>query len=185
MENLYFVAIVPPADISGQISAMKKQMRDHFETSHALRSPPHITLHMPFKWKEAKQDQLHQALSLAACEIRSFEVNLEGFGAFEPRVIYVNVTTTQSLEDCQIRVKKAMRSLNVLNADYKQKAFHPHVTIGFRDLKKSNFYKAWDEYKRRDYSAGFRAQSFVLLKHEHKEGQTTKWNVCREFSFSI
>jgi 2'-5' RNA ligase len=58
------------------------------------------------------------------------------------------------------------------------RGFHPHITIAFRDLKKPTFYKAWEEYKSKTFSADFICNSFSLLKHQKDE-----WMVLTKFNF--
>lgn len=64
--------------------------------------------------------------------------------------------------------------LNLFNADYKELAFHPHLTLAFRDLKKPEFYKAWEEFKDRKFNAGFVVNSISLLKHDGMQWQLFK-----------
>ena len=182
-ESLYFIAIVPPGVISGQITGFKQAVREKYGSGHALRSPPHITLHMPFGWRDKKYHKLQSTLEAVSAPMRPFEIELDGFGGFEPRVVYVQVTGTPELEACQGQVRWAMRSLQVLNADYKQKAFQPHITIAFRDLKKAQYYQVMEEYAQRKYAARFVAGSLVLLRHHHVQGQPPEWRIHQRFVF--
>ena len=54
-EKRYFLAIIPPEKIEKEIYGLKELVADKFHSKAALRSPAHITLHMPFLWKEAKE----------------------------------------------------------------------------------------------------------------------------------
>ncbi len=172
MDELYFIAVVPPADIRNEITKIKEDIRDLYGSAHALRSPPHITLHMPFKWSSRKKRSLSQSLGQLSSEIKDFEIELKDFDCFRPRVIFVNVLPCKELDQLQKKVVKTMRSLNVLNADYKNKPFHPHVTVAFRDLRKSEFFKAWDHYQSQQISFTFQARELVLLKHDGH-----RWNI--------
>ena len=55
-EGLYFIGILPPEDIKKKITDIKHVVARKFGSKHALNSPPHITLRMPFKWKDKKID---------------------------------------------------------------------------------------------------------------------------------
>jgi len=46
----YFIAIIPAEPWYSEALQLKKEVRDVYESKGALRSPPHITLHMPFRW---------------------------------------------------------------------------------------------------------------------------------------
>jgi len=52
--ELYFIAIVPTSPLSEELLAWKQYFQEHYQSKAALNSPPHITLHMPFEWKEEK-----------------------------------------------------------------------------------------------------------------------------------
>jgi 2'-5' RNA ligase len=67
--------------------------------------------------------------------------------------------------------------LNVLNADYRGLPFHPHITIAFRDLKKSMFAKAWQEFSSKKFEAVWQVKVIVLLKNEDNQ-----WRVLKEFA---
>lgn len=174
-ENLYFIAIVPPEPIYGEALALKNQFKDQYNSKAALNSPPHITLHMPFKWKESKEAELASSLETFAVKQKSFELKLTGFGAFEPRVIFIDVRKDEMLTDLQKRLKRFCKTeLNLFNADYKEFAYHPHLTLAFRDLKKPEFYKAWEEFKERKFEATVNVVSITLLKHDGKEWKEFK-----------
>ncbi len=174
MESLYFIAIVPPATIQEEITQLKQLVADRFNSAHALRSPPHITLHMPFKWKDKKFDQLAKIMYQLNSELIPFEMELKNFDFFEPRVIFVDVVPNEKLNRLQQRVVVGCRKeLKLGNANYKHKGFHPHVTIGFRDLRKRMFYEAKEVFEHKDFEAKFQVTKIELLKHN---GQ--KWNIC-------
>ena len=165
--SLYFLAITPPIEVQQEISNFKHEITEKYGSCHALKSPPHITLHMPFRWKNKKYDQLVKVVRTINEEIEPIEIKLKDFDFFEPRVIFVNVIQSESLEMAQKNVvSTCRRKLNLDNANYRDRPFHPHITIGFRDLKKSAFYKAQKEFEMKKYSSAFRAKEVTLLKHD-------------------
>lgn len=174
-ENLYFIAIIPPEPIYGEALAYKHHFKDRFNSKAALNSPPHITLHMPFAWKESKEDALIENLETFSIEQKSFELRLNNFSAFEPRVIFIDVIKNEKLEGLQKQLKRFCKvELNLFNADYKELAYHPHITLAFRDLKKAEFYKAWEEFKDKKVETSFKVNSIALLKYDGKEWETFK-----------
>ena len=171
-ESLYFIAIVPPAEIQEEIMRFKQQMADKFGSKHALNSPPHITLHMPFKWKDKKLDKLVNLMNQLNAELEPFSIQLKDFDFFEPRVVFVDVVPNKKLEKLQKNVVDLCRKvLKLDNGNYKDQGFHPHITIGFRDLKKRMFYEAKTTLEAANYGARFSASKIDLLKHDGK-----KWN---------
>lgn len=173
----YFIAIIPPSPIYEEINQLKEYCKENFNSKAALRSPPHITLHMPFQWKEAKEEKLILALQNFVSTEKGFQINLKNFSCFEPRVIFIHVKKKDSLNLFQKRLQRFCRTqLNLLNAEYKDLTFHPHVTIAFRDLKKSLFPKAWNIFREKKFEGQFMATFIALLKYD-----TNRWNVFREF----
>jgi 2'-5' RNA ligase len=166
--RLYFVAIVPEAPIYAEILALKTEIRDRYGSKAALRSPPHITMHMPFQWKEEKESQLLNSLNELAILQQQFKLIIEDFGAFPPRVIYVQVKENQLLNMFQKEVgRNALKNWHIYPKSG-SRAFAPHMTIAFRDLKKPKFIAAWKEFEQRKYYAEFTVLDLCLLKHNGK-----------------
>lgn len=177
--SLYFIAVVPPERESDQITELKHYCREHYGSIHALRSPPHITLHMPFKWNDKKRMALDECLNQVAAETNAIQLQLRNFDFFDPRVVFVDVLENTALRELQQRLSKQMRlNLNLFNADYKDRPFHPHVTIAFRDLKKPRFFEAKTHFSEQKLKMDFAVGDLVLLKHDG-----TEWKIDHRFPF--
>jgi 2'-5' RNA ligase len=178
--RLYFVAVIPNEEVSRQVHQIKLHVADQYNSKAALKSPPHITLYMPFRWNEKKEDRLVSTLSETASAYEPFPVYLKHFGAFKPRAIFVHVEESEPLASLQKDVIKAFkRQLNIFDKGFEERPFRPHLTVGFRDLKKPMFRKAWEEeFKEKEFEADFEAQQITLLKHNGKH-----WDLFRDFSF--
>jgi 2'-5' RNA ligase len=175
----YFIALIPPPPVSDDALRLKNYFRDEYNSKASLNSPPHITLHMPFKWKEEKEHELVEAFGKFSLGRSSFKIELHNFNAFAPRVIFIDVISNNVLSLLSKELHRfCKRELNLFNASYKDQPFHPHLTLAFRDLKKPMFEKAWAEFQERKFSARFDVQSIVLLKHNGKI-----WEVFKEFLF--
>ena len=173
--SLYFIAVLPPEKESDQITDLKHYCKEHYGSGHALKSPPHITLHMPFKWNDKKRAALDHCLNQVATATEAFQMQLRDYDFFEPRVVFVDVVENSALRELQQRLAKQMRlDLNLFNADYKDRPFHPHVTIAFRDLKKPKFYEAKTHFSQQQLSMDFEISDLVLLKHDGKGWQVEK-----------
>lgn len=165
----YFLAVIPPAPLKDTLHKLKVYFHETYQSKAALKSPPHLTLHMPFQWKAEKEDRLVNALQSFAVGRPRFEIALTGFGAFVPRVIYVAVQDHEPLKTLQQELHRFCKGeLNLFNAQYQDQPFHPHFTLAFRDLKKPQFSKAWDEFKDKSFSEHFEVDRIVLLKHDGK-----------------
>jgi len=177
VEKLYFVAIVPPSPIYEEAFEQKVYFKTKYNSKASLNSPPHITLHMPFKWVEKNEDEIVSHLTTFAHENASVAIKLNGFSSFPPRVIFINVEITPELERLQKNLTRYFkRQLNLFNANYKELPFHPHLTLAFRDLKKPNYQKAWEEFVSKNYQATFLASKIALLKHSG-----AVWEIFQEF----
>lgn len=175
----YFLAIIPPVNISERVLEIKTHFRDHYNCKAPLRSPAHITLHMPFTFKEKKEGELVSKLRNAVTHQPDFKVVLDDFGAFAPRTIYIAVKENEQLMHFQRELTQlAKRELGLFNTNYKDQGYHPHITVAFRDLKKALFPDAWAEFQERKFSADFEVSSYWLLKHNGKE-----WQLHVEFPF--
>ena len=164
----YFIAIVIPSPFLEKIETVKDELFREHHLKGALRSPAHITLHRPFEWKEEKETQLIDALK-SFIHTSSFEIKMEGFECFEPRVIYVNVLQNDTLDLLQRKLTAlAKRQLQLFNQAEDERGFHPHVTVAFRDLKKPKFYELWPEFKTKEFTGAFEYKGFSLLRLEKK-----------------
>lgn len=179
MEQLYFIAVVPPEDIRDRVTKIKEDFHDHYQSGHALKSPPHITLHMPFKWKENKLPILENSLQVCGEKFSGFDISIKDYDAFPPRVIFLNVNHSNELNSLYKEVMMQMKKFNILNANYKGRPFHPHMTVAFRDLRKQKFFEAWKRYKDEKISFRFPVRSFFLLRHTGK-----LWELHKEFPFN-
>jgi 2'-5' RNA ligase len=176
--KLYFIALIPPTPIYEEALEQKNYFKEHYNSKASLNSPPHITLHMPFRWKEQKENDLVQKIKIFTKEFEPIKVCLDNFSAFPPRVIFINVVKSEALDQMQKSVHRFFKKeLNLFNANYKEQPFHPHLTLAFRDLKKPNFKKAWEEFESKEYKAEFIADKIALLKHNGKV-----WQVFKEFN---
>ena len=176
-EQKYFVALIPPEPLRSKLQGIKERIGTDYHTRAALRSPPHITLHMPFLWSERKEHKLTEALSAFALKRESLNISLNGFSSFPPRVVFIAVEHNEVLIDLQFQLFRYCKTnLNIFNANYKDRPFHPHITLAFRDLKKEKFDVLWQEIEHEPFQATFVASTITLLKHDRRQ-----WNEYANF----
>jgi 2'-5' RNA ligase len=168
-EHLYFIALVPTEPLRSQLWELKEEMRDKWGSKASLNSPAHITLHMPFELKENRERAVIEGLRELADGYKAFDVELDGYGAFPPKVIHLHVATNDALKRLQADVHSMMkRGFNVFNATHREGPFKPHITLAFRDLKKAVFEEAWSQLKEKEFSARWLADGITLLRHDGK-----------------
>jgi 2'-5' RNA ligase len=174
----YFLAVVPPDPVYAEAMTLKEYFREKYNSKASLNSPPHITLHMPFQWREEKEQELVNAVSRFRSDVPPFELQLRNFGSFPPRVVFIDVVPNDELNKLQKNLLRfCKRELNVFNADYKNQPFHPHLTLAFRDLKKSMYAEAWQEFSSKPFNGQFLVDRVHLLKHNGKV-----WHTFHEIS---
>lgn len=177
-KQLYLIALVPPEDLRDKVYNLKLEMKERFNASHALKAPAHITLQMPFRRDESGEATLIPALEEFAAVQNMFDIHINGFDAFSPRVIFLKIEEHAPIEHLHSGLQHCLK--NDLNFPEKEliNRFHPHMTIATRDLSKKMFHKAWPEFRDREFKASFTANNLHLLKHNGKN-----WDLFREFEF--
>ena len=155
---------------------MKQYFAEHYGSKRALNSPPHVTLQMPFKWRQDREELILQNLNNVAANFSSFLMVLDGFGFFEPRVVYLSVEESISLKDLHQEVSRSIRlSLKLVNRRG-ERPFRPHMTVAFRDLKKTQFYLARDEFHERKFCSEVEVDDICLLRHNGES-----WDIHKRF----
>ncbi len=178
-QNLYFIALLPPKNVSEQITALKQEIAQHYKSTRALRVMPHITLKAPFKLNNDKHSQVLEWFRDISITVPPFNIELNGFGAFDNNrspVIYVKPIVSGELVKLQEDVIKCFEAeFPGCGISFIERNFKPHMTIAYRDLQYSMFTKAWPNYKDRNYNAEFTVNSICLLQHDGRQ-----WNVIAE-----
>ncbi|MFP4288545.1 MAG: 2'-5' RNA ligase family protein [Bacteroidales bacterium] len=179
-KQLYFIGVIPGEDMEQRIKKLKIEMHERFESRHALKSPAHITLQMPFRADPADEIFIMDALKEFSASQRSFDVNLSGFGCFKPRVIFIRISNPEPLQELHLQMKPVLK--NKINLTERQigNRFHPHITIATRDLSEKKFYEAWNEFHNRKFEGKFTINYLVLFKHNGKF-----WDIYREIPVDL
>lgn len=174
-KQLFFIAVLPGEPIAAEVTRFKQYAADHFRSARALRSPPHITLIPPFWWAPADRDRLDRALGDFCRDRSPFSVRLSGFDCFSPRVIFVAVQPDQAFANLQAALQGYLqKSLDLPLRD--RRPFHPHLTVAFKDLRRSVFPEAWDYFSEQSYERRFKVEELVLLRHREQA-----WEVAARF----
>ncbi|WP_255501994.1 2'-5' RNA ligase family protein [Algoriphagus sp. AK58] len=174
----YFLALVPPDPILSKSNHIKEMIKQHHHVKYALKSPPHITLKMPFNYNEAKEDYLAHQLSLFLLEQKPFPVHISGIGTFGRRVIFQDILPNESLRNLQENLKIFCKKTLHLVDELSDRNFYPHMTLAFKDLKPGKFDEVLSLCQELQFSAEFSAEKLTLLKRE--EG---RWKILRQLPF--
>lgn len=177
-KNRFFVALLPPQEIQDYVTEIKQHFASVYASCGALKSPSHITLQPPFEWSVEAVPSLEESLKTFALRHSPIPIILSGFGAFPPRVIYINVIKTPELMALQADLRAYLEeNLGIVDLSQKR-SFAPHMTIAFRDLTRHKFYASWPEYQHRTLDFKFTASHLTLLIYT---GQ--RWNIHSSLPF--
>lgn len=174
-KNLYFIAVVPPESISLKIRNIKEEIKQKFDVKHALKLPAHITLQIPFRLEEKKEDRIIQTLLHFAESQLTFKAKLKDFDHFSNRVIFIAVTEPSDFKVMHKELQSELLSVHEFKEHEIAEKIHPHITIATRDLRGKIFPKVWAEMKDRTFEAEFEVSSLVLFKHNGKT-----WEILKE-----
>ncbi|MBK8506519.1 MAG: 2'-5' RNA ligase family protein [Saprospiraceae bacterium] len=173
-KSLYFIALIPPNEIRNQVEAYRNIMADQFQSKQALKSPAHITLIPPFYWSDDRYEQIKLDLAHWASQKVPFEIQLFNFSHFEPKVLYVDVLPNPTLVGLQGDLQEYFKDKWDIDV-HRNKVFHPHMTIAFKDLKIDQFYNAWQYLMKEDFSATFLVDKISVLQYSNQ-----KWEIRQE-----
>jgi len=150
-------------------------MKEQFGCVVALKSPAHITLIPPFWLEQEKETALQHTLQSLPINIDEAGINLQGFSHFNKRVLFIHVKENPALEEIRQQTEKHFIQMFGNSIKAGNRPFHPHITIANRDIKPSDFIKAWEYFVKKDFKEMFRVKSISLLKLG-----PDKWNVIGE-----
>lgn len=175
---LYFIALVPEDPVQAEILSFKEYARDHFKSSRSLNSPAHITVIPPFSMVLNDEKKLFSDLEISLSNVMGFYIELDGFGHFGTKVIFVNVLTNDYLKKLHLKLSASM--LSYLSADQNpNKPFHPHITVAFKDLEREMYDQAWNYYSNKKYQRVTKINSVSLLRFENR-----RWLIVKQVKLS-
>lgn len=166
--NMYFIALVAPPEIDQQVLKWKNYFKEHFQCLVALKSPAHITLVPPFWMKEESENDLIRSIADFSSTKNKFKIALKDFGAFPPKVIFVDVMKNKMLDDLHRSLNDFIYLQNKFPVKKDDRTFHPHVTLATRDLYKKAFNEAWKVFSEKKYEAAWTLNGVSLLRHNKK-----------------
>ncbi|HEY9624460.1 MAG TPA: 2'-5' RNA ligase family protein [Crinalium sp.] len=176
----FFIALLPPQAIQDFATDVIQELSDRYRT-RTSKAPPHVTLQPPFQWPLDQVTALEQCLAASAEQHSPVPIALSGFGAFAPRVLYVNVLKTPELLALQSNLADALeKTLNIADPKSKQRPFAPHLTVASRNLTRQTFKQAWADLQPRSVEFEFLADRLTLLIH-----RGDRWQAWRDWVLGV
>lgn len=163
----YFVGLLLPPAFESQIKLLKQGIAEQFQVKYALQSPAHLTLKMPFRYKEAKEAELAVRFTSLLETQEPFQLQLTRIGHFGNRNIHQQVAQSESLQHLQTTLRSfCKRSLHLVE-ELSDRNFQPHVTLAYKDLKPANFEEVLAFARKNEVRGEFLvAQAYLLKKVE-------------------
>lgn len=169
----YFLAIVPEGEFQDQVTRLKLDIREKFQSKYALKSPAHVTVKMPFGYNEAKESQLIAMLEGFMGRYNQMSLKIKGVKTFGNRVIYLGVDADKDLFDFQSELKTfCKKELNLVD-ELSDRNYHPHMTIAFKDIKKTQFQDIFQFAANDNLKKDMLVKKIFLLKK--LEGKWVVW----------
>jgi 2'-5' RNA ligase len=135
----YFVGLLLPAAFEAQFNLLKQGIADQFQVKYALKAPAHLTLKMPFLYKEAKEAELAARFTNLLDTQAPFLLQLAQIGHFGNRNLHQQVVPSESLIQLQLTLRSfCKRSLHLVE-ELSDRNFQPHLTLAYKDLKPIHF----------------------------------------------
>jgi 2'-5' RNA ligase len=171
-ERLYMIAIMPPPDLSRRIVTIKKEFAEAYHCKAALKAPVHITLYPPYNEVDDHESEARKVLLKWVCQQPNFELKVKGFDAFKSNgVVFLNLEKNEKLK--QVHKGLTRQMTNLLQPDLKNnQTYHPHITIGYRDIPKEVFPQAVNDFLPRKFEATFKVEEIYFWRHNGKNWET-------------
>jgi 2'-5' RNA ligase len=174
----YFIGLLPPPALETSINQVKVDLKAHFKVKYALQSPAHLTLKMPFWYKEAKEQELVFRFTSLLEEQQSFSLQLKGIGHFGWRNIHHQLAPSSPLLGLQKGLRGFCKRYLHLVEELSDRNFQPHITLAYKDLKAEHFEEVLAFAKKNAVSDDFLVDRAYLLKNV--EG---RWKVVAPLIF--
>jgi 2'-5' RNA ligase len=174
----YFIGLLPPPALETSLHQVKADLKAHFEVKYALQSPAHLTLKMPFRYKEAKEQELIIRITSLLEGQQSFTLQLKGIGHFGWRNIHHKLAPSSPLLELQTKLRGFCKRFLHLVEELSDRNFQPHITLAYKDLKAEHFEEVLAFAKKNAIQSDFLVDRAYLLKNV--EG---RWKVVAPLIF--
>ncbi len=160
----YFVGLLLPPAFESQFNKLKQGFAEQFQVKYALQAPSHLTLKMPFRYREAKERELGARLITLLEAQAPFQLQLADIGHFGRRNIHQQVMPSEPLIQLQTTLRSfCKRSLHLVE-ELSDRNFQPHVTLAYKDLKPSYFEEVLAFARKNAGHGEFLVEQAYLLK---------------------
>lgn len=171
------VAIMPPPPLTKDIEQIRFDFAEKYNCKAALKPPVHITLIPPYKTLPDSEEKIIPAVERWAASHMPFPVVLLNYSTFDRNgVVFINVLPNEDGRSFQKELRSEFLEVLPLPEVKRYTSFHPHITIGYRDIPKEVFKEAANDYLSRELFAAFTVNTIYLWRHDG-----ARWQVLHSF----
>lgn len=135
------IAILPPEEYSVFVRQQEVALAKKYNTVQGLLQPPHITIKWPFSVE--KLEPFERYCESLAKEMLPFEIGINGYGFFEPKVIFLKVSQNERLVGLHLKIISELKERYEIGPNaYEGKNQIFHTTLAYEDISEENFYRA-------------------------------------------
>lgn len=165
-QSLWFLAILPPADVADRVRAVQQEIADRFGPRKILRIPVHVTLEAPFRLDEDGAARMTEHLRDFFARQTAFSLELRNFGTFRHSVVFIEVVPNLNLLELHAHTSALLREEHAYIKERSwQQGYTPHVTVANRDVTPQAHRAIWAEFNTRKFYAKFPVNEIHLLRH--------------------
>lgn len=157
----YLIIINPSDALRTKIGKVKDDIYLKYNENILHNTRPNIRLSKFFNW-EKSEDRLMDRLRLTAMEMPPFKVTLKDYGSFPCHTLFINITSKAPFQ-------MLMTELRTLRPLIKSPVADPifagdfYIPIAVK-LSLPQYEKIWKDYRNRQFTGHFIADSMLLLK---------------------
>ena len=134
-----FLAIEIPENVKDRLVEVQERLRPRLAgVRWERREKLHLTLVFLGEIAEARLEELKETVKECLKGARGFDLSLKGVGFFpsprRPRVVWIGIEEEFKIGELAERLEKALEEAGF---EFDKKPFHPHVTIGRVDLRRT------------------------------------------------
>ncbi|HRP68507.1 MAG TPA: 2'-5' RNA ligase family protein [Turneriella sp.] len=176
-KTLWFIAILPPDDVTQSVRTVQQEIADFYGPSRALKVPVHITVASPFRYGEDENATFTPLLESFFTNENTFSLELRNFGSFREDVIFIEVSPSLPLLEMHARLTTLLKENEIVVHDFRHGGFTPHATVANRDVDAHTHRTLWREFNTRKFYAKFIVADVALLRHDGNV-----WHVHQKFA---
>jgi 2'-5' RNA ligase len=164
-EELFFLGLPIEGDSADSIRAFQREIKELCGAERQLSIPLHITIMPPFRANREFLLSLEDLLFKELTGIGPIEMEMNGFGHFGKKVLFVEIRKNKRLSQFQRLVSELMSEKLGYTDTYDYLEFHPHITLANRDFDAEDFDTVWPHFSVRSFKSTIEIDSLILYGH--------------------